>query len=303
MRWQGRRESDNVEDRRNNGGSGFGGGFGGGRIPGGGRGLAVGGGLGTIVIVIITLLMGGDPTQLLQGGGSGLQQPGLEQQSNRQVNPEEEQLASFVKVVLADNEDVWDSLMHSMGQEYRFPKLVLFRNAVRSGCGQASSQTGPFYCPADEKVYIDLSFYDEMRTKFNASGDFAMAYVVAHEVGHHLQHVLGITTKMRQAQQGLSEAQQNKLSVMLELQADCLAGIWAHHGQKNKQFLEAGDIEEALTTASAIGDDRLQMQGQGYVAPESFTHGTSQERMTWFKRGYETGDIRKATTFNGRLSP
>lgn len=300
MRWQGRRESDNVEDRRNNGGSGFGGG----RIPGRGRGLAVGGGLGAIIIIIITLLLGGNPTQLLQGGGeSGLQLPGIEQQSNSQVNPEEEQLASFVRVVLADNEYVWDSLMQSMGQEYRFPKLVLFRDAVSSGCGQASSQTGPFYCPADEKIYIDLSFYDEMRTKFNASGDFAMAYVLAHEVGHHLQHVLGITTKMRQAQKGLSEAQQNKLSVMLELQADCLAGIWAHHGQKNKQFLEAGDIEEALTTASAIGDDKLQMQGQGYVVPESFTHGTSQERMTWFKRGFETGDIRKANTFNGRLSP
>ncbi|MBL7999208.1 MAG: neutral zinc metallopeptidase [Candidatus Kapabacteria bacterium] len=298
MKWRGRRESDNVEDIRD-GGGGFAGRGGG--LPFGGRGAAVGGGLGTIVIVIIVMLMGGDPTQFLQGGG-GMPQQVQQQQQPRQRNAGEDELASFVKVVLADNEDVWQQLMQDYGHAYRFPRLVLFSRSVHSGCGTAGSETGPFYCPADEKVYIDLTFYDEMRTKFKASGDFAMAYVVAHEVGHHIQHVLGISDQVHRAQQRLSKAEANRLSVKLELQADFLAGVWAHHAQKMKDVVEQGDIEEALTTAAAIGDDRLQMMGQGYVQPESFTHGSSKERMYWFKRGYESGNIRDGDTFgNGSL--
>lgn len=305
MRWQGRRESDNVEDQRGDDGSsgGLGGALGnavGGRRVGG-KGIAVGGGLGTIVIVIIAMLMGGDPMQIIQqqqGGGGGATSQYEQSAPPQSTSAEEEELVSFVKVVLADNEDIWADLMSKSGKQYRHPKLVLFRNSVHSGCGGASSETGPFYCPADEKVYIDLEFYQTMKNQFKASGDFAMAYVIAHEVGHHVQHVLGISDRVHRMQQGISEEQANQLSVKLELQADFLAGVWAHHDQKTKNILEEGDIEEALRTAEAIGDDRLQKQARGYVTPESFTHGTSKQRMYWFKKGFETGDIRQGDTFN-----
>lgn len=315
MRWQGRRESDNVEDQRDGASSdsGLGGGLGGnmggnagGGLGGllgallGGKGKAVGG-VGFIVIIAIAVLMGADPTKLLQGGAQQSGQYQSVPNKKSTTSAEEDELARFVKVVLADNEDIWIDLMRKAGHEYRLPKMVLFSHATHSGCGSASSETGPFYCPADEKIYIDLEFYQLMKNRFKAGGDFAMAYVVAHEVGHHVQHVLGISDKVHRAQQRLREAEANKLSVKLELQADFLAGVWAHHDQKTKNILEEGDIEEALRCAEAIGDDRLQMQAQGYVAPESFTHGTSKERMYWFKKGFETGDIRQGDTFKDGL--
>lgn len=294
MRWEGRRESDNVEDQR-----GSSGGFSG--MPSGGRRVAVGG-FGTIVIVIIALVMGADPTQLLQQVGGGAGAPQMPQQTQqRSSNPEHDELARFIKVVVADNEEIWNALMQQSGREYRNPRLVIFSDVVRTGCGNASSQTGPFYCPADEKIYIDLSFYDDMKSKYGKGGDFALAYVIAHEVGHHVQHVLGISDRVHELQQRMSKSQANQLSVKLELQADFLAGVWAHHDQKTKNILEEGDIEEALNTAQAIGDDHLQMQAQGYVQPESFTHGTSKERMYWFRKGFESGDLRQGDTFNGSL--
>ncbi len=311
MRWQGRRESDNVEDRRgddgmSSGGSGLPGlpgGLGGGFGRGGGGKSIVGGGLGLVIIIVLSLITGQNPLQMLGGGedGSSLQGPSS-QRSAYSGSAEEEELAGFVKVVLADNEDIWSEIMRREGHDYRLPKLVLFRNATRSACGAASSQTGPFYCPADEKVYIDLEFYQLMKDRFKAGGDFAMAYVVAHEVGHHVQHVLGISDKVHRAQQRLSEEEANKLSVKLELQADFLAGVWAHYDQQTKNILEPGDIEEALRCAEAIGDDRLQMQAQGYVSPESFTHGSSKERMYWFKRGFESGDLKQGDTFGNGLN-
>lgn len=298
MRWKGRRESDNVEDQRGGDSGGLGGALGnsvGSRI--GGRGGIAAGGLGTIVIIIIVMLMGGDPMQILQQQGGASQQYQQQHAPPQQTSAQEEELASFIKVVLADNEDIWGELMSNMNKQYRYPKLVMFRNSVHSGCGGASAETGPFYCPADEKVYIDLEFYQTMKNQFKASGDFAMAYVIAHEVGHHVQHVLGISDRVHRMQQSVSEEEANQLSVKLELQADFLAGVWAHHDQKTKNILEEGDIEEALRTAEAIGDDRLQMQARGYVSPESFTHGTSKQRMYWFKKGFETGDIRQGDTF------
>ncbi len=200
--------------------------------------------------------------------------------------------------MLQDTEDVWNDLFSKQGEDYLEPTLVLFRDGVQSGCGFAGSQTGPFYCPGDQKLYVDLAFYQELKNRFNAPGDFAMAYVVAHEVGHHIQTLNGTSRKMAQLRQQVSEAEYNKYSVAMELQADFLAGVWAHHAQKMKQMLESGDIEEALNAANAIGDDNLQKQAQGYVVPESFTHGTSQQRMYWFKKGYQTGDVRQGDTFN-----
>jgi uncharacterized protein len=278
MLWKGRRESSNVDDRRG--------------VSAGG--LAVGGGIiGVIALVLNFLLGGGDVSQLPQLPTGGQQ---------TELSPEEkaadDERASFVRVVLADTEDVWNQLFAQQGQDYPEPVLTLFRGAVQSGCGSASSQTGPFYCPGDQRLYIDLSFYQDLKERFSAPGDFAMAYVVAHEVGHHIQTVNGTSQKMARLRQQLPEEEYNKLSVMMELQADFLAGVWAHHAQRMKNILEQGDIEEALNAAQAIGDDRLQKQAQGYVVPESFTHGTSQQRMFWFKKGYQTGDIRQGDTFN-----
>jgi len=277
MLWQGRRESGNVEDRR-------------GMSAGGG--LAVGGGLiGAIFLVIKFLLGGGDPSQLPQ------QIPQESRELTAEEKAKDDERAHFVKVVLADTEDVWAEIFQKMGKPYEKPTLVLFRDATESGCGYASSATGPFYCPGDEKLYIDLSFYQELQERFNAPGDFPMAYVVAHEVGHHIQNLLGISEKMSRLRQQLSEGEYNKYSVKMELQADFLAGVWAKY-ESNKQLLEVGDIEEAMSAAQAIGDDRLQRQSQGYVVPESFTHGTSEQRVYWFKKGYQTGDIRQGDTFN-----
>lgn len=279
MQWKGRRQSDNVEDLRGGGG-------------GGRRGMALGG-VGTIVVILIALFMGKNPGDLLQLIGNA---PMQQTEAPNQPQPDDE-AAAFVKVVLADCEDVWNKLFTEAGMQYKEPTLVLFRNGVESACGSASSAMGPFYCGADEKIYIDLSFYDELQSRFKAPGDFAMAYVVAHEVGHHIQNMLGISGKVHAQRQKLSEAEYNKLSVKLELQADFLAGVWAHHAQKMKQVLETGDIEEALTAANAIGDDKLQKQAQGYVVPDAFTHGTSEQRMRWFKKGYTTGDLNQGDTF------
>jgi predicted metalloprotease len=273
MRITGRRESDNVEDRRG--------------MPV--KGLAAGGGLVTVVVVVIALLMGKDPTPLLQqlpqgGGGGGTEQV--------QVDPAQEPLRQFVAVVLGDTEDVWGKMFPSTFQKsYEQPKLVLFTQRVESACGFASAATGPFYCPGDHKVYLDLAFFDEMKKKFGAPGDFAMAYVVAHEVGHHVQNQLGLSDKVHNARARVSEAEYNALSVRLELQADYLAGVWAHHAQRAKNILDPGDIDEALTAANAIGDDALQKQSQGYVVPDSFTHGTSAQRVRWFRKGFESGDV------------
>ena len=274
MQWRGRRQSTNVEDRRGVSG----------------RGLAVGGGVGGVIMLVLYLLLGGNP------GDMGQVMPN---EPAQELSPEQKKLdderAEFVKVVLADTEDVWNSLLQN---QYRNPTLVMFRQSVESACGMAGSATGPFYCPGDEKVYIDLSFFDDMERKLNAPGDFAMAYVVAHEVGHHIQRIQGTSEKMARLRQQLSAEEYNKYSVMLELQADFLAGVWAHHTQRDKKVLDVDDIDEALNAANAIGDDRLQKQAQGQVVPESFTHGTSEQRMYWFKKGYSSGDIRQGNTFN-----
>lgn len=266
MKWLGRRSSDNVDDRRGMGGGG----------------LALGGGIGTVVVMIVVYLLGGNPLQYVSNTDS----------SPSESTPEKDQQAKFVSVVLADTEDVWDSIFtNQLHMTYEKPTLVLFAGSTESGCGYASAATGPFYCPQDKKVYIDLNFYDELKSRFNSPGDFAMAYVVAHEVGHHVQNLLGISDKIRNAQQNASEKEVNALSVKLELQADFLAGVWAYHDEKLKKAVESGDIEEALNAAHAIGDDQLQKKSQGYVVPDSFTHGTSAERMYWFKKGFDTGDI------------
>jgi predicted metalloprotease len=261
-------------------------------MSGGGRGLAVGGGITGIIGIVIYLLMGGDPSSLPQSVPS-------QQSQSQQLSPEEQKLdderAQFVRVVLADTEDVWGKLLAGKYQE---PTLVLFRNEVQSACGMAGSASGPFYCPGDQKLYIDLSFYEEMQNHLRAPGDFAMAYVVAHEVGHHIQYLMGTTDKMNRLRSQLSEEDYNKYSVKLELQADFLAGVWAHHAQRMKNILEDNDLEEALNAANAIGDDRLQKEARGYVVPESFTHGTSAQRVFWFKKGFETGDINQGNTFN-----
>jgi uncharacterized protein len=285
MRWTGRRQSSNVEDQRGQ------------RASGGGLGGLVGkGGLGTIVIVvIISLILGKNPLTLLQEVGVD-SSPSSYSQVDEQYTPSsaENELTQFVSVVLADTEDVWHQLM----SDYREPTLVLFSGSVKSACGMASAATGPFSCSADEKLYIDLSFYQDLKNRLDAPGDFAQAYVIAHEVGHHVQHILGITDKVHSMNGQISEEDYNKLSVRLELQADFLAGVWAHHANQMKSILEEGDIEEALNAANAIGDDRLQMQGQGYVTPDSFTHGTSAQRVRWFKKGFKSGDVNSGNTFD-----
>jgi uncharacterized protein len=277
MRWRGERQSTNIEDRR---------GLSGGKV-------AVGGGLGTLVIIIIALLFGADPRQLLEQVPS--EQPSRVQTSRPQ-NPEEEELKQFVAVVLGKSEDVWTQIFQQNGRQYREPTLVLFTDQVQSACGYMGAAVGPFYCPGDEKVYIDLSFYEELRRQFQAPGDFAQAYVIAHEVGHHVQKLLGISDRVTALQQRSSEVQANQLSVRLELQADFFAGMFARYVQ-NQGLLEEGDIDEALRAASAVGDDRLQRQATGRVMPDSFTHGTSEQRLRWFRRGYETGDMREGDTF------
>ncbi|MEN0055751.1 MAG: neutral zinc metallopeptidase [Mucilaginibacter sp.] len=280
MQWFGRRESDNVEDDRGGGG--------------GGR-FALGGGIVSIIALAIYYFTGVDTSQLLNQVATNTQ-PRTELRAADPNAPEDKQ-KQFVRVVLADTEDIWTKIFNEMGRTYQQPRMVLFTDAVQSGCGNASSATGPFYCPADAKVYIDLSFYDELQNRFGAAGDFAQAYVIAHEVGHHVQNLLGTSAKVDQARRRLSETQYNKLSVKLELQADFYAGVWAHYEQNLKNVLDPGDIEEALNAANAIGDDRLQKQAQGHVEPDSFTHGTSAQRMYWFKKGYETGDINQGNTF------
>jgi hypothetical protein len=278
MKWMGRRGSGNIEDRRSGGG-----------------GLALGGGLTAVIALIFSVLTGQNPLELLGMNQSG---GGSQQEAPLNTNAEQDPNAHFVSVVLADTEDVWNKLFSSAGSNYKEPTLVLFRGGVQSACGSASSATGPFYCPGDEKVYIDLSFYDDLKNKFNAPGDFAMAYVVAHEVGHHIQNLMGTTQKLDQARGQMSQREYNQLSVKLELQADFLAGVWAHHAQKMNNILEEGDIEEALNAANAIGDDRLQQESQGRVVPDAFTHGTSAQRVRWFKKGFQTGDINQGDTFS-----
>jgi uncharacterized protein len=281
MRWRDQRQSQNIEDRR---------GMSGGRI-------AIGGGLGTLVILLIAVLFGADPRQLLQqlpqDSGVG---PST---SSRPTNPAEEELKQFTSVVLAQTEDVWSNVFRQAGKQYKEPTLVLFTDQVRSACGIAGTAVGPFYCPGDEKVYLDLGFFQELKTRFRAPGDFAQAYVIAHEVGHHVQNLLGTTARVDAAQSRMSKEEANQLSVRLELQADFLAGVWARYAQQ-KGIVEAGDIEEALGAASAVGDDRLQRQAQGYVVPDSFTHGTSEQRVRWFRKGFETGDLRQGDTFSTR---
>ena len=276
MRWRGRRQSENVEDRRSM------------RAP-----VMAGGGLIGLILVIVVVLLGGDPRPLLQQ----MERNAPQQGGPAVVDPAEQQLAQFVSVVLADTEDVWTELFRAQGDQYRKPTLVLFRDQVRSACGFQGAATGPFYCPLDEKLYIDLSFYDEMKQRLGAPGDFAQAYVIAHEVGHHVQKLLGISDQVRALQTRSSQEGANELSVRLELQADFFAGVWAHHAEQNWQILEQGDVEEALNAASAIGDDRLQRESRGVVVPESFTHGTSEQRARWFFRGLKTGQMAQGDTF------
>ncbi|PXY40997.1 metalloprotease [Flavobacterium cheongpyeongense] len=277
MKWLGRRQSDNVEDRRG---------------LSGGKAVLGGGVIG--IIILLLNVFGGETGQTV---GSALQQlqGGQQTESAAPLSQEDEEMGDFVRVILADNEDIWGKLFAENGMTYENPKLVLFRGSVQTACGGASSASGPFYCPGDQKVYMDLDFFEELRTKFGAKGgDFAIAYVIAHEIGHHVQTLLGTSARMRQAQEGKSEAEANKLSVALELQADFYAGVWTHY---NKENLDTGDIEEALSAANAVGDDAIQSKMQGHIVPDSFTHGTSEQRMYWFKKGFNSGDIKQGDTF------
>lgn len=289
MRWQGRRESDNVEDRRGDsptptgGGSGF-------RIPAGKGGIVL------LIVVVVAGYYGYDLTPLLGGGGQSSSV--TQSHTPAPANSDDAQAAKFTKVILASTEDTWGEIFQKMGKQYQAPKLVMYRNATQTGCGTGQSVMGPFYCPADKTVYIDLSFYDEMKNKLGADGDFAQGYVIAHEVGHHVQNLLGIESKVRQQMQQGSQTDANRLSVKLELQADCFAGVWGHYMQQ-KDVLETGDLQEALNAAQAIGDDKLQQQSQGHVVPDSFTHGTSQQRYSWFKRGFDSGEPGQCNTFAG----
>jgi len=284
MRWRGERQSNNVEDRRGMSIS---------------RGAKVGGigGLGLVAIVVISMFMGVDPGSILQVVQQNTQSSSMsvEQSATTAANDD---ARNFVAVVLAETEDVWNDVFQQAGRTYEEPKLVLFSETVESACGMAGSATGPFYCPADHKVYLDLAFFEELHSRFGASGDFAQAYVIAHEIGHHVQTQLGIIQKVHELQSRTSKSEANKLNVKLELQADCLAGMWAHQADKKRNILEAGDIEEGLNAASAVGDDRIQKQTQGYVVPDGFTHGSSAQRVTWFKRGFEQGNISACDTFS-----
>lgn len=300
MRWKGRRGSDNIEDRRGMSAPSGLGGFGGGGmlnlLPMVFKLFGLKGGIVAVLAIGAYGLFSGNLGGLLGGAGDSERLAGQESGAIRQ-SAEEQELVDFVSVVLADTEQTWQSIFQQQGGHYKEPKLVLFRGAVRSACGLGQAAMGPFYCPGDHKVYIDLSFYDDLRTRFRAPGDFAQAYVIAHEVGHHVQTLLGISQKVQQAKQGLSQVGQNRLTVRQELQADCLAGIWAHHADRSRQLLESGDVEEGLAAASAIGDDRLQKQSQGYVTPDAFTHGSSSQRVKWFKVGLAQGDLSSCDTF------
>jgi predicted metalloprotease len=280
MRWQGRRTSDNVEDRRGIGG----------------KGLAVGGGLGGLVIVVLYFLLGGNPSDITQNlqvddtTSSGT--------ASATLSEHDKEMGQFVSTILASIEDVWRARFQAMEQTYVEPKLVLYSGQIESACGYAGASSGPFYCPGDSKVYIDLSFLEDMQRQLGAQGDFAMAYVIAHEVGHHVQNLLGINDQVEKLRGRMTEKQYNQVSVRMELQADFLAGVWAHYANLEKDFLEAGDIEEGINAAGAVGDDRIMKRSQGYIVPDAFTHGTSEQRARWFKKGLETGDIRQGDTFN-----
>jgi uncharacterized protein len=280
MRWQNRRESSNVEDRRGMTG----------------RKIAVGGGLGGIVMIVLYLLLGGNlgenvpDLQLSTDAGS----PG----ESRPLTAEEQAAGKFISVILADTEDVWSAIFNAQGKTYVEPKLVLFTDLTDSGCGTAQAASGPFYCPGDQKVYIDLGFFAEMQRRLNAPGDFAQAYVIAHEIGHHVQNQLGIMEQVMPMRNQMSEQEYNALTVRLELQADFLAGVWAHHAQRMQNILEEGDIEEGINAAGAVGDDRIQKMTQGYVVPDAFTHGTSEQRVRWFLKGFKTGDLSQGDTFS-----
>jgi len=286
MKWIGRRQSDNMEDRR---------GLSGGKV-------ALGGGAIGIIILLINLF-GGQNAQQLTPILEQLQQGQQTEQTTQELSPADKEMGEFVSTVLADTEDVWKKIFEENGLTYEEPKMVLFRNNVETACGSATSASGPFYCPGDRKVYMDLAFFEELKTRFGAQGgDFAIAYVIAHEVGHHVQTLLGTSAKMRQLQEGKSEAEANKLSVALELQADFFAGLWTHYNENKNQMLEPGDIEEALSAANAVGDDAIQSKMQGHVVPDSFTHGTSEQRMYWFNRGFKSGDINQGDTFKELLN-
>ncbi|ODA68647.1 putative neutral zinc metallopeptidase [Methyloligella halotolerans] len=295
MRWRGRRESSNVEDRRGQGGyqAGFPGG--GMRIPVGGKGGV--GIVGLLIIVGLMLFFGIDPRVLLEGGAPPGQQ--TQQQTDDQTGSEvNDETKKFVSVVLADTEDVWNEIFAKSGRSYKEPELVLYSGRVASACGLGMAAMGPFYCPQDQKVYLDFSFFQELKSRFKAPGDFAQAYVIAHEIGHHVQKQLGIADQVAAAQRQTGERQSNALQVRMELQADCLAGVFANHAQRSKEILQPGDIDEALQAASAIGDDKIQEQSQGYVVPDSFTHGSSEMRVRWFKRGFESGAVSECNTFD-----
>lgn len=272
MRWKGRAQSDNVEDRRGSGGK-----------------VMAGGGIGVVIIAVIVMLMGGDPSQVIQGAPTGGQNAS---------QPIDDEGKEFVSVVLKDTENVWNREFEKRGMNYREPKLVLFSGQVESACGYASAAVGPFYCPADETVYIDLSFYDTLRERFGATGDFAQAYVIAHEVGHHVQNLLGATDKVDRARQTQSEREANQMSVRLELQADFYAGLWARQADQLADIVDLEDIDEAMEAAHAIGDDNIQKQSQGYVVPDSFTHGSSEQRVRWFKKGWDSGRMEDGDTFS-----
>jgi uncharacterized protein len=283
MRWQGGRQSDNVEDRR-------------GMSPGP---VMVGGGIGTLLLILLALFLGVDPQQIVQqvpGGGGGVAAGDGEP---RELTEEEKEQGEFVRVVLADTEDVWTDLFAQAGKSYEVPKLTIYEGVEETGCGMGQASMGPFYCPLDRHVYIDLSFYSELADRFGAPGDFAQAYVIAHEIGHHVQNLLGTSEKVRRLQQRDPD-EANDLSVRLELQADFYAGVWAHHAQKMRNILEPGDVEEALNAATQIGDDKLQKKAQGYIVPDSFTHGSGEQRVRWFRKGLQTGDPEQGDTFNDR---
>jgi predicted metalloprotease len=284
MRWQDREQSSNVEDRRS-------------ATPGR---VVAGGGVGTVVILVIMYFMGADPQQLLNVALNSTTGSDSSSDSVAPPSPEQDELARFVSVVLADTEKVWNEQFQLMGKTYREPHLILFSGRVRSACGMASSASGPFYCPGDEQVYVDLDFYRELKERFKAPGDFAQAYVIAHEIGHHVQKLMGITAKVDAMRGRVSESEYNQMSVRLELQADFLAGMWAHHADQKWKILESGDVEEALNAASAIGDDRIQRESQGYVVPDSFTHGSSAQRLRWFRKGLKSGKFADGDTFSAR---
>ncbi|WUR14156.1 neutral zinc metallopeptidase [[Empedobacter] haloabium] len=290
MRWEGNRESDNVEDRRGDGG----GGGGGGGFSFGGGSLGIGG---VVVALVLSYVLGVSPSTILglmSGGGAP------QQQAQTRATPANDETTRFVRTVLADTEDVWGNLFRQQGETYAQPTLVLFSGRTPTACGTGQSATGPFYCPPDQRVYIDLDFFKLMQQRFHVTGEFAQAYVIAHEIGHHVQNLMGLSDKVHNAQQRLSEAEGNALSVKLELQADCFAGVWAFHANRSRQILEQGDVETALSAATAIGDDALQRQSQGYVVPDSFTHGTSAQRVRWFRRGIDSGEIAQCDTFSAR---